>query len=67
MYWCKAASLKERIAAWRELIDAMPNCTMAERLNLEDIPDFHQFLRDYIDPQERNLQRFKEPGLRLCL
>ena len=45
----------------------MPNCTMAERLNLEAIPDFHQFLRDYIDLQERNLQRFKEPGLRLCL
>ena len=35
----------------------MPNCTMAERLNLEAIPDFHQFLRDYIDLQERNLQR----------
>lgn len=25
------------------------------------IPDFHQFLRDYIDLQERDLRRFKEP------
>ena len=39
----------------------MPNCAMAERLNLEAIPDFHQFLRDYIDLQERDLRRFKEP------
>lgn len=51
VYWCKDATLEERIAAWREIIDTMPNCAMAERLNLEAIPDFHQFLRDYIDLQ----------------
>lgn len=61
MYWCKNAALEERIAAWREIIDTMPNCAMAERMNLEAIPDFHQFLRDYIDLQERDLRRFKEP------
>ena len=61
VYWCKNAALEERIAAWREIIDTMPNCAMAERLNLEAIPDFHQFLRDYIDLQERDLRRFKEP------
>ena len=61
VYWCKAATLEERIAAWREIIGTMPNCAMAERLNLEAIPDFHQFLRDYIDLQERDLRRFKEP------
>lgn len=61
VYWCKDATLEERIAAWREIIDTMPNCAMAERLNLEAIPDFHQFLRDYIDLQERDLRRFKEP------
>lgn len=61
VYWCKAATLEERIAAWREIIDTMPNCAMAERMDLETIPDFHQFLRDYIDLQERDLRRFKEP------
>lgn len=61
VYRCKAATLEERIAAWREIIDTMPNCAMSERLNLEAIPDFHQFLRDYIDLQERDLRRFKEP------
>lgn len=61
VYWCKNAALEERIAAWREIIDTMPNCAMAERMNLEAIPDFHQFLRDYIDLQERDLRRFKEP------
>ena len=61
VYWCKAATLEERIAAWREIIDTMPNCAMAERMDLEAIPDFHQFLRDYIDLQERDLRRFKEP------
>lgn len=61
VYWCKTAALEEKIAAWREIIDTMPNCAMAERLNLEAIPDFHQFLRDYIDLQKRDLRRFKEP------
>ena len=61
VYWCKNAALEERIAAWREIIDTMPNCAMAERMNLEAIPDFRQFLRDYIDLQERDLRRFKEP------
>lgn len=61
VYWCKSATLNEKIAAWREIIDTMPNCAMAGRLNLETIPDFHQFLRDYIDLQERDLRRFKEP------
>lgn len=60
VYRCKAATLVERIAAWREIIDTMPNCAMAERMNLEAIPDFHQFLQDYIDLQERNLRRFRE-------
>lgn len=61
VYWCKAAALEERIAAWREIIDTMPNCSVAERLHQDAIPDFHQFLRDYIDLQERELRRFKEP------
>ena len=61
VYWCKNAALEERIAAWREIIGTMPNCAMAERMNLEAIPDFHQFLRDYIDLQEWDLRRFKEP------
>lgn len=61
VYWCKSATLNEKIAAWREIIDTMPNCAMAGRMNLETIPDFHQFLRDYIDLQERDLRRFKEP------
>lgn len=61
IWYCKSATLNEKIAAWREIIDTMPNCAMAERMNLEAIPDFHQFLRDYIDLQERDLRRFKEP------
>lgn len=31
VYWCKTASLKEKFAAWREIIEAMSNCAMAER------------------------------------
>ena len=62
VYWCKAATLEGRIAAWREIIDTMPNCAMAERLNLEAIPDFHQFLRDHIDLQERDLRRLRIAG-----
>ena len=43
---CDSASLKEKFAAWREIIETLPNCTMTKRLNMEAIPDFHQFLRD---------------------
>jgi hypothetical protein len=61
VYWCKTAVLEEKITAWREIINTMPNCSVAERPHLEAITDFHRFLLDYIDMLERDLRRFKEP------
>lgn len=41
-------NLKEKHAAWKEIIRTMPNCSMPERPNMREIDDFHEFLRTYM-------------------
>lgn len=55
------AALDEKIAAWQEIVDTMPNCSMPARLNMSEIPDFHEFLQTYIDLQRKKLQLFNNP------
>ena len=57
--YCKTATLEEKHAAWREIMDTMPNCSLEKRLNMEPIPDFHQFLRDFIHIERRELESFR--------
>ena len=45
VYYCKTATLEEKVQAWEEIIRTTPNCSMEKRLNMEAIPDFHAFLR----------------------
>ena len=59
-WYCHTATLDEKIAAWREIIDTMPNCSMGPRRFGLDIPNFHKFLRRYIDLQMRYLQQFRD-------
>lgn len=54
------ATLKERFDAWKWVIDAMPNCSMDERLNMPPIEDFHAFLREYMGLQKRLLEDFRQ-------
>ncbi len=58
VYQSRDRMWEEKCAAWRELIDTMPDCSMEERLNLEPIESFHQFLRDYMALQEKILRMF---------
>lgn len=60
----RTATLDEKIAAWREIIDTMPNCSMDARRcwQGQGIPDFHVFLRRYIALQNRYVQKFKYGG-----
>lgn len=59
VWYCKTATLKEKHDAWREIMDAMPNCSLKKRLNMEPIPDFHQFLREFMRIEQRELEAFR--------
>lgn len=59
VWHCETATLEEKFAAWEEIICTMPNCEMAERFNMEAIPDFHAFLRRYVDLQKMLISRFE--------
>ena len=60
VWHCHTATLDEKIAAWQEIIDTMPNCSMGPRRLGLDIPDFHEFLRRYINLQMRYLKQFRD-------
>ena len=60
VWHCHTATLDEKIAAWREIIDTMPNCSMNPRRFELGIPDYHEFLRRYIDLQMCDLEQFKD-------
>lgn len=59
VWYCKTATLEEKHAAWREIIDTMPNCSLEKRLNMEPIPDFHQFLRGFMCIERHELESFR--------
>lgn len=50
--------LKEKIAAWREMIETIPDCSMGERLNMDAVSSVHKFLEQYITLMERLLANF---------
>lgn len=54
------ATLDERIAAWREIAEEMPDCPMGKRPWLEHIPSTRAFLTDYADLKARELEAFGE-------
>ena len=62
VYWSHDATLDEKIAAWLDIVETMPDCSLDERMNMEPIPSFHAFLRDYVDLKKRELERFFEPA-----
>lgn len=60
VYECATVTMKEKFAAWREIIDTMPNCFVPTRQHMEAIPDFHEFLKKYIELCKKDIKRFKE-------
>lgn len=58
VWQCRSVTLKEKIAAWRTIIETMPDCSMAERMNMNAIPSVHKFLEQYITLMERLLANF---------
>lgn len=57
VWQCRSTTLKEKIAAWREIIETMPNCSLTRR-EKEPIGNCHDFLRRHITSQETLLKEF---------
>ena len=55
---CRSATLKEKITAWREIIETMPDCSMEKRMNMDAMHSVHKFLEQYITLMERLLEIF---------
>ncbi len=58
IYQCKGRTLDEKMAAWKEIIDTMPDCSILKRLNLMQINSFHDVLAEYMDLQRQKVQDF---------
>lgn len=54
---CRNTTLKEKITAWREIIETMPDCSLTRR-EKEPIGNCHDFLRHHIASQETLLKEF---------
>ena len=58
VWQCRSATLKEKITAWREIIETMPDCSMEKRMNMDAMHSVHKFLEQYITLMERLLEIF---------
>ena len=45
IYQCHSAPIGEKHAAWKELIETMPDCEIAERFNTVPQKSLHAFLK----------------------
>lgn len=57
VWQCRSADLKEKIAAWREIIETMPDCSLTRR-KVEPAESCRDFLRRHIASQETLLKEF---------
>lgn len=51
-------TIKQKHAAWQEIIDTMPNCSLESRYHEKPIYDFHEFLRKYMAVENGLLESF---------
>lgn len=60
IYRSSDATLDEKIAAWQEIAETMPDCSMEKRPWLKEIQSTRDFLLDYISLTKRELEAFGE-------
>lgn len=51
--------LKEKFKAWEEVIAHLPNDSMPERMNMMEIKSLHDFLKEYMQIQNKWIEKFK--------
>lgn len=55
-------TLREKQEAYREIIETMPDVSLPERLHYPAVPSLHAFLWDYMNEEDRLLERFMDPN-----
>lgn len=60
IYQCKKITLQEKHAAWKWLIDNMPDCGLEERCNCLHWNSLHDLIRQYIKIENKYLDRFSK-------
>ena len=58
VYQSDRKTLQEKMQAWQEIIDTMPDCPIEKRNWLQAAESFHSMLSDYMDLQRRKLHTF---------
>lgn len=61
IYQSRNTTLEERHHAWKQLISEYPDCPIEERINTVPQGSLHRFLADYMDMENRMLDRFRDP------
>lgn len=61
VYWCRHATLAEKHAAWKWIIDTLPDVTLPDYSDYDylDGKTVHQILSEYIDLQNIYISEFK--------
>ncbi len=60
IWQCPDATLAERLDAWLEIIDTMPDSPLPDSMKLEGTESVHEFLRQYIEVQQEFLNEFNK-------
>ena len=60
IWQCPDATLTERLDAWLEIIDTMPDSPLPDSMKLEGTESVHEFLRQYIEVQQEFLDEFNK-------
>lgn len=57
IYQSHYTTLNEKITAWREIIQTMPDCALSGEMH-SPLDSFHDFLREYISLQQKQIELF---------
>ncbi len=60
IYQCRGATVDEKHKAWNELIEKMPDCRIAERLNTVPQDSLHAFLKQYMEIESKYIDKFRD-------
>lgn len=60
IYQCREATIEEKHKAWEELIGTMPDCEITKRFNTAPQPSLHDFLRKFMELEDRFITQFLE-------
>ena len=58
VYWCSNATLQEKMDAWQEIINTMPDGSVNRRRGYMRIPSLHKKISEYMDSLKKNIERF---------